>query len=192
MSVQVTQRLLIVGALVWALLPWWGAPCFLGAWLVLLVATRRRQRDARAAFDLGGDALRSQLSPEAFAWARRHALYFTWPQTAARWAHLWQLTVLVAVLLAPWFLLRALFLSERGDLWLLAPLAGLFVAAGLARLSLTGEKVNHAQYGRHKPAHEEAASVLAMRRVVGTWPPAPAPDVEPGLVGGTAVKGASA
>jgi hypothetical protein len=178
MSLKVTRVLLIIGALAWASLPWLGLPVFAAAWLVLALGTWRRHRAARAVFEGDRASLEALLAPATLAWAADNALFYVWPQTAARWAKLWQLTILLAALLAPWFLLRALFLGEWRDLTLLVGLGALFISAGSARLSLTGEKVNHEEFREHQKAHGDVSSVLAMRAVIGKWPPLPEPDVE--------------
>lgn len=181
MKLKWTVRCLLIGALCWALLPWWGGWVFAVALAVLVVGTLKRRAEARRVMEEALPALEAQLTAPARDWARHNALLYVWPKTATAWAQAWQLNVLFAVLLAPWFLLRWLFLGESRDVWLLVPLVAVFVVAALVRLRLTPEKVNHEQFKKHKPSHDEVSAVLGMRTVVGRWPPKPSPepDVEP-------------
>lgn len=179
MSLKIIQRLLVVSALAWALVPTWGGLVYLSAWVVLIAGTWSRVRRARSVIDAQADSLKA-LSPDALGWVRRFALFFVWKEGAKAWSTTWRMAGLLSLLLAPWFLLRALVFAEFWELAFLPVALAMLVATGMAsaRLQLD-EAMNDGKWPEHKKLHEEAVAHLGLKLVAGQWPPEPSPDAPP-------------
>lgn len=177
MSLKTIQRLLVISALVWALLPTWGGLVYASSWVLLAVATASRIRAARALIDQHREALAKGLSAEALEWIRRFPLVYVWKNTAKEWGTTWRMTGMLSLFLAPWFIIRALFLRETWEFALLLPLLILlFVGVRVAlRIELT-ELLADAKWKPFVPLSEDAVRYLGLRRGAGLWPPAPSPD----------------
>ncbi|MEW5741746.1 MAG: hypothetical protein AB1938_22695 [Myxococcota bacterium] len=177
MSLKTLQKLLVVSALLWALLPTWGSLAYASAWVVLAVGTRSRVQAARAVIDGSREELGKGLSEETLAWIRRFPFLYTWKDAAKEWGTTWRMAGLLALFLAPWFLIRALFLRETWEFALLAPLAVLLLVGGRISLRLeVTELLKEKKYEPFRPQHEEAVRYLSMRTLAGKWPPVPSPD----------------
>ena len=178
LSLNVVQRLLVLSALAWAVLPWWGGFAFGASWLLLALATRSRTRRARALLEANLDKL-GALPPEGLALARRFPLAYVWPSSAEQWGTTWQLTGLLSLILAGAFCVWALATWTSGYLFLLIPLVvQLFVGGELARRIKLAERVRDDLKDELSP-HNTTLTLLRLKTAVGQWPPEPSPDREP-------------
>jgi hypothetical protein len=176
-SLKTVQKLLVVSALLWALLPKWGGFAYAAAWGVLALGTRSRIRAAREVFDAHRGELAKSLSDESLAWVRRFPFFYVWRDSAKEWGTTWRMTGILALFLAPWFLLRALLLGETWEFALLVPLLVLLVVGVRTALHLevTG-LLEEPRYEPYRSHHEEAFRYLSMRTLAGKWPPVASPD----------------
>lgn len=178
LSLTVVQRLLVLSALAWAIFPVWGGFAFGASWLLMVFATRARMRRARQLLEANVDKL-GTLTPEGLALARRFPLGYVWPTSAAQWGTTWQMTGLLAVILAATFLVRALVTTTPSYLWLLLPLAvQLLAGGGMARKLKVGERVRE-DLKDQRMTHDTTVALLRFKGTAGQWPPEPCPDPEP-------------
>lgn len=181
MSFTATQRLLVVAALVWALLPDWGGPVFAVAWVALWAGTHRRAQRARAVFDAHAAQALKALDAETLAFVRAHAFAYLWREAAVAWGVTWRVSSLIAMLLAPWFVIRAVMTQAWWELGLLVPLAVVFLMGGRYGLELQlDEWVEDDRYRQHKQRHGTVKTLLALKAAAGHWPPEPSPDAASG------------
>lgn len=177
LSLPVVQRLLVLSALAWALLPTWGGFAFGASYVLMALATRSRLRRARALLEANLDKL-SALAPEGLALARRFPLATVWPSSAERWGTTWQMTGLLALGLGGVFVLRALITMTAWYLLLLLPLAVQLVVGGaMARKLKLSERVRE-DLTDQRQTHDTTVALLRLRTTMGQWPPAPSPDPE--------------
>jgi hypothetical protein len=177
-SLTVVQRLLVITALLWALLPTWGGLAFAAAWLLMAVATYARNQKARLLLENNLDKLKT-LPEEGLAFTRRFPLAYVWPSSAEQWGTTWQMTGLLSVFLAIVFVLRALFAWDPTILFLLIPVAVQLVAGGgMARKLKVGERVRE-DLKAMRVTHDTTVTLLRLKATVGQWPPEPSPDTEP-------------
>lgn len=177
MSSKTVQKLLVIAALAWALLPTWGGLLYAAAFVTLLMGTVSRVRAARGLVDAHREALAKGLSDDALAWVRRFPFFYVWPEGAKEWGTMWRMNGMLALFLAPWFAIRALFFKETWEYALLLPLfvslvVGVRVALRLEVIDLLKEP----RWRRFGPRHDEAQQYLSMRRTAGLWPPEPSRD----------------
>lgn len=178
LSLNVVQRLLLLSAIAWAVVPLWGGFAFGASWLLLALATRGRLRRARALLEANVDKL-GTLSPEGLALARRFPLAYVWPSSAEQWGATWQLTGLLALGLAVVFLLWAGVKGSASYLFLLIPLAVQLVTGGaMARKLKVAERVRE-DLKDQRSLHDTTVTLLRLKTTVGQWPPEPNPDPEP-------------
>lgn len=179
MSLKATQYLLVLCAFAFSLTPVWGGMAYAAAWVALAVGTASRVRRARRLLAANFEKL-GPLPPEAQAWARRFALAYVWPESAKGWGTTWQMTGLLALLLAPFVAGHALLFQAWSLLWILVPLAAsLFVGGWMAlRLKVT-ERMNDEAPKGDKALHDALATKVALKSAVGLWPPEPSPDAAP-------------
>jgi hypothetical protein len=176
-SLKTLQKLLVLSALAWALLPTWGGLVYASSFVVLAVGTASRVRAARAILDEHRETLAKGLSAETLEWMRRFPFVYVWRDSAKQWGTTWRMSGILAIFLAPWFAIRALFLRETWELALLAPLLVLLVVGVriALRLELT-ELLTDAKWRAFGPRHEEAVRYLGLRAAAGLWPPVRSPD----------------
>ncbi len=180
MSLRVLQKLLVISALAWALLPTWGGALYAASVVVLAVGTVRRVRAARVILDAHREALSRGLSADTLDWVRRFPLVYVWKDSARQWGTTWRMSGLLALLLAPWFAIRALAFQETWELALLIPLAAMLLVGVRVALRLeVGELLTDAKWRAFGPRHEDALRYLGMRVAAGLWPPEPSPDEGP-------------
>lgn len=178
LSLTVVQRLLVISALAWALLPTWGGFAFAASWLLLIIATRSRTRRARQLLETHSDKL-SSLPPEGLALARRFPLAYVWPGSAEAWGTTWQMTGLIAALLAGVFAIRALITWDPWHLMLLPALAVQLIAGGgMARQLKVNERVKD-DLKALRLSHDTTVALLRLKTTAGQWPPEPSPDQQP-------------
>lgn len=177
MSLKTLQKLLVLSALAWALLPTWGGLVYASSFVVLAVGTASRIRAARAVIEQHQDTLAKGLSAETLDWMRRFPFVYVWKDSAKHWGTTWRMSGILAIFLAPWFAIRALFLKETWEFSLLLPLVVLlFVGVRVAlRIEVT-ELLNDAKWRAFAPRHEDALRYLGMRAAAGLWPPVASPD----------------
>lgn len=177
MSLKTLQKLLVLSALAWALLPTWGGLVYASSFVVLAVGTSSRIRAARAVLDQQQETLTKGLSAETLAWVRRFPFFYVWKDTAKQWGTTWRMSGILAIFLAPWFAIRALFLRETWEFSLLVPLLVLLVVGVRIALRLeVAELVTDAKWSEFAPRHEDAMRYLGLRAAAGLWPPVPSPD----------------
>lgn len=177
LSLTVVQRLLVISALAWALLPTWGGFAFGASWILMALATRSRLRRARALLEANLDKL-SALAPEGLALTRRFPLAYVWPSSAERWGTTWQMTGLLALGLAGVFGLWALVTWTAWYLLLLLPLAVQLVTGGaMARKLKVSERVRE-DLKEQRVTHDTTVALLRLKSTMGQWPPEPSPDPE--------------
>ena len=177
LSLNVVQRLLVISALAWAIVPQWGGFAFLASWLLMVIATRSRMLRARHLLESNLDKL-STLPPEGLALARRFPLAYVWPSSAERWGSTWQMTGLLALGLAVAFGVRALLTMTFWYLFLLIPVAVQLLAGGaMARHLKVAERVLE-DLKPQRLTHETNVTLLRLKTTVGQWPPEPSPDRE--------------
>lgn len=177
LSLSVVQRLLVFSALAWAIAPVWGGFAFGASWLLMVFATVRRTRRARALLEANVEKL-STLPPEGLALARRFPLAYVWPSSAERWGGTWQMTGLLALGLAVAFGVRALLEWQAWYLFLLIPLAVQLLAGGaMARHLKVAERVLE-DLKPQRLTHDTNVTLLRLKTTVGQWPPEPSPDPE--------------
>lgn len=178
LSLTVVQRLLVLSALAWAVLPDWGGVAFGASWLLMAIATRSRTRRARVLLEANLDKL-SNATPEGLALARRFPLAYVWPSSAEKWGTTWQMTGLLALGLAVDFILRALLTWKGWYLSLLIPLAVQLLAGGvMARHLKVAERVTEDLKDLRR-THDTTVTLLRLKSSMGQWPPEPSPDPEP-------------
>ena len=178
LSLTTVQRLLVLSALAWAVLPVWGGFAFGASWLLLALATRSRLGRARALLEAHLDKV-STLSPEGLALTRRFPLGYVWPSSAERWGNTWQMTGLLALVLGVVFLLWALLTQTTWYLFLLLALAVQLVAGGaMSRKLKVNERVRD-DLRDSRVLHDTTVTLLRLKTTVGQWPPEPSPDPEP-------------
>ena len=178
LSLSAVQRLLVLSALAWAVLPWWGGFAFGASWLLLALGTRSRTRRARAVLEANLDKL-GTLPPQSVALARRFPLAYVWPSSAEQWGTTWQLTGLLSLILGAVFCGWALATWKVHYLVLLIPLVVLlFVGGDLARRIKLAERVREDLKHELSP-HNTTLTLLRLKTAVGQWPPEPSPDPEP-------------
>lgn len=177
MSLKTLQKLLVLSALAWALIPTWGGLVYASSWVVLAVGTASRIRAARAILDEHQETLAKGLSAETLEWVRRFPFVYVWKDSAKQWGTTWRMSGILAIFLAPWFAIRALFLRETWEFALLAPLLVLLVVGVriALRLELT-ELIASEKWRPFVPRHEDALRYLGMRAAAGQWPPVHSPD----------------
>lgn len=179
MSLKATQYLLVLCAFAFMLTPVWGGLAYAAAWVALAVGTTVRVRRARRVLNEHYAKL-GPLPPEAAAWARRFALAYLWPESAKGWGTTWQMTGLLALLLAPFVAGHALLFQAWGLLWLLLPLAASVLVGGSMALRLkVTERMNDETPKGDKALHDALATKVALKSAVGLWPPEPSPDAAP-------------
>ena len=176
-SLSVVQQLLVLTALAWSIFPTWGGLAFGAAWSLLFIATRVRTQRARTLLGNHIDSL-TTLPPESKSLMRRFPLHYVWPTSAEGWGTTWQLTGLLAVILAAAFVLRSLLSWDPVYLLLLIPLTvQLLAGGGMARHLKPNERVRE-DLKDLRITHETTTTVLRLKRTLGQWPPEPAPDPE--------------
>jgi hypothetical protein len=176
-SLSVVQQLLVLTALAWAIVPTWGGLAFAATWSLMFLGTRVRSRRARKLLADHLDTL-TTLPPESKSLMKRFPLYYVWPTTAVGWGTTWQLTGLLALILAATFVVRALLWWDAVYLLLLLPLtAQLLAGGGMARHLKPNERVRE-DLKELRATHDTTMTVLHLKRLVGQWPPEPAPDPE--------------
>lgn len=172
------QSLLVLSALLWALVPTWGAFAFFSSWLLMVFATRRRTQRARSLVEGNLEKLKT-LTPEGLALTRRFALAYVWPSSAEQWGTTWQMTGLLSLLVGAVFLLRALVFWDPTPLFLLLPLLLLLLIGGaMARRIKVSERVRE-DLKDLRMTHDTTTALLRLKSTVGQWPPEPSPDPEP-------------
>lgn len=178
LSLPIVQRLLAFSALAWAMVPTWGGVAFGASWTLLWLATRSRERRARALLERSLDALGAIPAP-GLALLRRFPLATVWPSCAERWGTTWQMTGLLALFEGGIFALWALGSRQWWHLGLLAPASVQLVSGGwMARRLKLADRVTE-DLADQKAAYEQAMTVLRLKTALGQWPPEPAPDPEP-------------
>lgn len=181
MSLKTIQKLLVISALLWAMLPTWGGLLYAAAWTLLAVGTSSRIRAARVVLEAHREELARGLSGETLSWVGQHPFFYVWRETAKEWGTTWRMTGILAIFLAPWFFIRALFLRETWEFVLLAPLAVLLIVG--VRIALKVELVELLKEKKKLEPfigkHEEALRYLTLRAAAGKWPPVPSPDGGP-------------
>ena len=176
-SLTVVQRLLVLSALAWAVVPGWGGFAFAASWILMAIATRSRTRRARVVLESNLDKL-STVTPEGLELARRFPLAYVWPSSAVRWGTTWQMTGLLALGLAVDFLLRAMLTMSGWYLFLLIPLTvQLLAGGGMARNLKVAERVTEDLKALRR-THDTTVTVLRLKATMGQWPPEPCPDPE--------------
>ncbi len=174
-SLIVVQRLLVISALAWALVPTWGGFAFAASWLLLVFATRSRVRHARQLLEMNLEKV-STLTPEGLALTRRFPLAYVWPASADAWGTTWQMTGLIAALLAGVFAIRALMMGDPWHLVLLIPLVvQLLAGGGMARRLKVAERVRE-DLKDLRATHDTTVALLRLKTAAGHWPPEPSPD----------------
>lgn len=177
MSLKTIQKLLVLSALAWALLPTWGGLVYASSFVVLVVGTASRIRAARAVIEQHQEALAKTLSRETLDWVRRFPFVYVWKEDAKRWGTTWRMSGMLALFLAPWFAIRALFLGETWEFSLLVLLAVLLVVGVRVALRIeVAELLEEEKWRAFRPRHEDALRFLGLRAAAGLWPPVPSPD----------------
>jgi hypothetical protein len=165
------QGILVVSFALWACLPTYGGAAVLSASLLLFGSGYLKLKRARAQMEQVLPTL--TLSEAGKGWARRYALYFIDGNEARSWALAHQLTGLLCLLTAIWFVGRGLL---TWNLWLLAVSAALVLALQVfVRLAVRydpTERLNADIRLEHQLLHREVDGLLSMKRVAGQWPPA--------------------
>ena len=176
MPLNTLQGLLVGGAIVWALFPFYGAAVFAALELLLVLTVLSKSRAARKYVASAGEQLDKTMTPEARAWVSRFAMHFVWPKEAKAYGNTLKMTSLMMGLLALWLVARAVITFNFSILVMLVPLVAVF-AIGVA----FGGKlepdllVEEDRYRSSKPLHEEATKVLALLSTAGRWAPTPPP-----------------
>ncbi len=179
MSLKATQYLLVLCFVAFAVMPVWGGLAYAAAWVALAVGTVARVRKARAVLDAHFAEL-GTLPPEALAWARRSPLAYVWPDAATAWGTTWQMTGLLALLLAPCVVGHALLFQRWWLLVLLPVLAAQLLLGGWLSTRLkVGERMNDGGAKGDRALHDALTTKVALKSAVGLWPPEPSPDRAP-------------
>jgi hypothetical protein len=174
-SLSAVQKLLVLSALAWAVVPRWGGLAFGAVWLLLAFATASRTRKARALLEANLDKLGS-VPPEGLELVRRFPLAYVWPASAEGWGTTWQLTALLALILSGVFGLWALITWTVWYLYLLIPLAvQLFVGGTVARRIKLADRIKD-DLKDLRVTHQTTQTLLHLKTTVGQWPPEPSPD----------------
>ncbi len=164
------QGILVVSFALWACMPTYGAAAVLSASLLLFGSGYFKLKRARAQMEHFLPAL--TLSEAGKGWALRYAFFFVDAAEARSWALTHQLSGLLCLLTAIWFVGRGLL---TWNLWLLAVSAGLIVALQVfVRLAVSydpTERLNADVRLEHQQLHREVDGLLSMKRVAGQWPP---------------------
>lgn len=176
-SLSVVQQLLVVSALIWALVPTWGAIAFGSTWLLLLFGSRARTRRARQLVAEHAEKL-TTLTPESRALMARFPLAYVWPASAEGWGSTWQLTGTLALFLAVAFGAQAVIRWDPRYLLLWIPIVALLISGGaMARHLKVHERVRE-DLKDLRMAHDTTKTLLHLKTTVGQWPPEPSPDPE--------------
>lgn len=175
LSLSAVQRLLVLSALAWVVLPIWGGFAFAASWLLLAFGSRNRTRRARALLDANLEPLKL-LPEDGLALARRFPLAYVWPNSAQAWGTTWQMTALLALLLAVVFAVWALLTWTAWYLLLILPLlVVLGVGVTQSRALKIAERVQD-DLKEHRVLHGTVMSLLRLKMAAGQWPPEPSPD----------------
>ncbi len=172
MNLKTMQGLLVLSAALWAFFPWYGAPVYASAFVLLLVSTALLRRRVRTAVEARAEELSKVLTPEAAAWVQRFSFFYARKDEAKARATTFKMASLLVGLLALWFVARALVFVDLPVLFLLIPCVGYFFAGVMVggRLEVD-ELVNEDAWAKHKRLHEEAEKVLTLKAAAGQWPP---------------------
>jgi hypothetical protein len=164
------QSLLVLSFSLWLCMPVYGAAAALSALCLLLGATVFKIRRARN--DISPHVPNLTLSDRAKRWTVRFAVYFLDPAESHQWANTYKLSGLLCLLAAIGFVVRALITWQ----WSLFG----FVAALLVLMPIIAhggiffdplERLNASNGKSDRPSHDEAQSLLSLKRVTGAWPP---------------------
>jgi hypothetical protein len=175
LSLTTVQRLLVLSALGWAIFPKWGAAPFFASWVLLALASRQREKQARELLSANPDAL-GTFPEETKQHMSRYALSYVWPQVAEKWGTTWQMAGLLCLLLGGVFLLWSLLTFTLWYLAYLVPIvAGLFTGGAVARRIKIHERVRE-DLKDVKSLHDSVSIVVNLKTAAGKWPPRPPPE----------------
>lgn len=174
-SLNTVQRLLVLSAVAWAIVPRWCGFAFAAAWVVLAIGSRQRASAARKLIAANPDAL-GKFPDETRAHLDKYALSYVWPELADKWGITWQLAGLLCVILSFVFGAWALFTFSLWPLLFLVPLAvGVYGGGAMARRIKIAERVKE-DLKALKGTHDALILVVRMKTGAGQWPPAPPPE----------------
>jgi len=175
LSLGTVQKVLVLSALAWAILPTWGGYAFLAAWVLLAIGSAQRQRKARALLAEHRASL-GNFPEETNRHLDRHALSYVWPQVAEKWGTTWQMAGLLCIIEGMALSVRAaLGLHPSWLLFLLPLAAGVLVGGAMGRRIKIAERVKEDLKG-DKPVHDALTTVIKLKGTMGQWPPAPPPE----------------
>ncbi|MBL8909081.1 MAG: hypothetical protein JNM17_00120 [Archangium sp.] len=174
-SLSTVQRLLVISAFAWAIVPRWCGFAFAAAWIVLAIGSAQRTSRAKKLIAANPDAL-GKFPDETRAHLQKYALGYVWPEVADKWGTTWQLAGLLCVILALVFAGWALFTFSLWPLLLIIPLvAGVITGGSMARRLKIAERVKE-DLKELKATHDAIVLVVKLKTGAGQWPPEPPPE----------------
>ena len=167
------MRLVLFGAcLAWGLFPQWGGLGFGAVYGLLLLTIVSKRRAARKKLATHEEQMAGSLTPEAIAWAKKHPLFYVWPQAAREWSLTMKVVSLMMLLLSVWFVVRGLVFLQPWVWLAIIPAAVVFFIGVTWGDRLDLENVlAEAKWAGRKPLHDEVKKVLTLQSLAGKWAP---------------------
>lgn len=176
MQLRTLQLLLLLGAIAWALAPFWGMALFLAFELLLLITVAYKRRAAGRVVRAHREALEKMLTPEALAWVEARAFHFAWPKVADAYGTTLKMTSLLVLLVGLWLPVRALLFLSPQVLWGLGPAVAVFFVGVLVGSRIDAPSLLEQDgWKKFQPAHDEATKVVRLLETAGRWVQNPPP-----------------
>lgn len=172
MTLATLRSVLFGAALGWGLFPQWGGLGFVAVYGLLLLTIVAKRRAAKKKLEGHADQMALSLTAEAVGWAKKHPLFYVWPQAAREWALTMKMVSLMMLLLGVWFVVRGIVFLQPW-VWLCLLPATVIFFFGVTwgdRLDLENVLAEE-KWKAHRPLHDEVKKVLTLQSLAGKWAP---------------------